>query len=123
MGRDLVGRASATALTALVPVSLICGWLAGWPGALGALSGGLLSLGSLHWLSRGVRSTTVFLAGGRAHPLWGIALGLRYTVLFGAVVALLWSGIAHPVALLVGLSVLPPVLIVLGLRERHGLAS
>ena len=45
-----------------------------------------------------------------------LSLGLRYALLFGAVGLLLGSGAVHPMALLGGLSILPPVLIVLGLR-------
>jgi len=122
MGLELVGRVSRTSLIVLVPVSLAGGLLGGVAGALGTLAGGLLSLASLVWLSRGVRSAGAFLAGGRAHPLWVIALGCRYTLLFGAVALLLWSGTVHPVGLLAGLSVLPPVLIILGLRATRAIS-
>jgi hypothetical protein len=119
MGLDLVGQVSRAVLLLLVPVSLVGGAVLGRPGVLGALAGGLLSLASLLWIARGVRSAAGFFAGGRAHPLWLIALGLRYVLLFGAVGLLLGSGAVHPVALMGGLSILPPVLIVKGLRAAR----
>ena len=119
MGLELVGRVSKAVLVLLVPVSLTGGLLLGWPGVLGALAGGLISLASLYWIARGVRSAAGFFAGGRAHPLWVLGLGLRYVLLFGAVGLLLVSGAVHPIALMGGLSILPPVLIVLGLRAAR----
>jgi len=61
------------------------------------------------------------LAGGRSHKLWVIALGLRYVVLFAVVALLLRTGAAHPLGLVAGLSVLPPVVIILGLRAARSL--
>jgi hypothetical protein len=116
MATELVACASRAVLLLLIPAA-VAGWaLGGWRGALGAASGALLSLTSLHWIARGLRGAAGFFAGGRAHPLWIIALGLRYVLLFGAVALLLGSGAVHPLALMGGLSILPPVLVVLGLR-------
>lgn len=119
MGAELVAQASRAVVVLLVPATLAGGALAGWAGALGALAGGLISLASLYWIARGVRSAAGFLAGGRGHPLWLMSLGLRYTLLFGVVAFLLGSGAVHPLALMGGLSILPPVLIVLGLRASR----
>ena len=122
MGLDLVARVSRTVGILLVPAAIAGGALAGWPGAIGALTGGLLSLASLYWVARGVKSAAGFFSGGRAHPMWVFALGLRYALLFGAVGLLLWSGVVHPVALIAGLSILPPVLIAAGLRSARSLS-
>jgi hypothetical protein len=122
MASELVARVSKIVGVVLVPVSIVGGVLAGWPGAIGALAGGLLSLASLHWVARGARSAAGFFSGGRAHPMWVFALALRYTLLFGAVGLLLWSGLVHPVALIAGLSILPPVLIAAGLRSARSLS-
>ena len=46
MGLDLVGRVSRAVLALLVPLTLAGGVLAGRPGALGVLAGGLISLAS-----------------------------------------------------------------------------
>jgi len=121
MGRDLVGRVSLGVVVLLAPVILAGGVLAGWPGALGAVAGGLISLASFTWIARGVHSSTKFLAGGRAHPLWALGLGLRYVVLFGIVALVLGYGMVHPLALVAGLSVLPPVLIACGLSVARAL--
>jgi len=119
MGLELVSRASLAVLALIAPAVVAGGVLAGWPGAVGVASGGLLSLASLHWTVRGVRSAGRFFSGGRAHPLWLISLGARYILFFAVVAALLASGAAHPVALMGGLSILPPVLIGLGLRAAR----
>ena len=103
----------------VVPLTIAGGILGGRPGALGALAGGLISLTSFTWIARGVHSSAKLFAGGRAHPLWALGLGLRYVLLFGAVALLLGYGIVHPLALVAGLSVLPPVLIALGLRAAR----
>jgi hypothetical protein len=118
MGLELVARVSRTSLILLVPLALVAALVGGVDGALGTVAGGLLSLGSLQWLSRGLRSAGAFF-GGRAHPLWAIGLGLRYALLFGAIAVLLGTGIAHPVGLIAGLSILPPVVIVVGLRAAR----
>lgn len=119
MGADLVRRVTGTVLVLLAPIVLAGGALAGWPGALGVLAGGLLSIVSLNWIGRGVQSASRLLAGGRAHPLWIVGLGFRYVVLFGAVALLLARGIVHPLALVAGLSILPPVLVAFGLRAAR----
>lgn len=119
MGLELVGRVTRTVLALLGPTALVAGLYGGWPGALGVTAGGLLSLVSLNWIARGVRSAAGFFAGGRAHPMWVFSLGLRYVLLFGAVALLLSSDVVHPMALMAGLSLLPPVLIVQGLRAAR----
>src|SRR6266545_3565130 len=93
MGLELVARVSRTTLALLIPVSLAAALIGGAAGALGIMAGGLLSLGSFHWLMRGVRSAGGFF-GGRAHPLWAIGLGLRYMLLFGAIGVLLVLSLA-----------------------------
>jgi len=121
MGLDLVRRVSRAVCALLVPASIAGGLLGGWRGSIGVLAGALVSLTSLHWIARSVKSAAGFFAGGRAHPLWVFALGLRYVLLFGAVGLLLTSGVVHPLALMGGLSILPPVLIVAGLQAARSL--
>ena len=119
MGLDLVGRVSRAVLALLAPLTLVGGLLAGRPGAFGVLAGGLISLASFTWIARGVRSSAKLFAGGRAHPLWALGLALRYILLFGAVALLLAYGLVHPLALVAGLSLLPPLLIAFGLRAAR----
>ena len=116
MDRDLVGRVTGAVLLALAPAVAAGALLAGWPGAVGAVSGSLISLASFRWIARGTRHAAALLAGGRPSSLWVLGLGLRHLTLFGLIAVLLGSGAAHPVGLAAGLSLLPPILIVLGLR-------
>lgn len=116
MDRNLVGRVTGGVALALVPLAAGAFYLADLPGFLGVLSGGGVALGTFGWVSTGGRRALGLLSGRRAHPLWLLGLGLRHLCLFGALAVLLWSGRVHPLGVIVGLSVLPPVLIVQGLR-------
>ena len=118
MSGEFVGRVSRVLLVTLGPVAACGGLLAGWPGAVGSLAGGLISLGSFRWVASGVaRVFTPEGGGGRAVSVLGV--GVRHLALFGALAAVLGTGVAHPLALVAGLSVLPPVLIALGLRAAR----
>jgi len=121
MGPELVTRVSWITLLLLVPVTLASAWIGGASSAIGTVAGGLLSLGSFYWIARGARNASGFFAGGRSHKLWIFALGLRYAALFGVVALLLRTGAAHPLGLVAGLSILPPVVIILGLRAARAL--
>ena len=115
---EFVGRVSRAMLIALAVAAAAGGVIAGWPGAVGGLAGGLISLGSFRWIARGVVHASA-LPGGRALALSALAAGVRHLVLFGVLAVALWSGVAHPVALVAGLSLLPPILIVLGLATTR----
>jgi hypothetical protein len=116
MSSDFVRQVSRTALIALGPLAACAALLAGRPGAIGVLAGGLVSLGSFRWIARGVLRTSEPSAQGRL-SLSALAVGVRHLALFGAVAAVLGSGSAHPLALVAGLSVLPPLVIAFGLVE------
>ncbi len=118
MGGEFVGRVSGAMLIALAPVAA-CGLvLAGWPGAVGGLAGSLISLASFRWIASDVARVSAFPArGGLA--LSALTVGVRHLALFGALALVLWSGAAHPVALLFGLSLLPPIVITLGLHATR----
>ena len=116
MGRDLVERVTGGGVLALLPLAGAALYLAGLPGLLGVLAGGGVALGNLVWLSAGSRRTLGLMRAGRIHPLWLLNLGLRHLGLFAVVGILIWTRSVHPLALIAGLSVLPPVLIVQALR-------
>jgi hypothetical protein len=118
MSGEFVGRVSRVLLVALGPVAVGGGLAAGWPGAVGSLVGGLISLGSFHWVASGVARASAPAAGGGL-TLSALAVGVRHLALFGALAIVLGTGVAHPLALLAGLSVLPPVLIALGLWQTR----
>jgi hypothetical protein len=119
MSGEFVARVSRVMLIAIGPVAMCGALLAGWRGALGALAGALISLGSFRWIASGfARTASPGAPGGLA--VSALAVGVRHLALFGALAVVLWSGAAHPVALLMGLSVLPPVVIALGLLGTAG---
>jgi len=118
MDRDLVARVSRTALAIATLAAAGGGFLAGPSGALGVLAGALISVWSFRWLARGAQRATASFAGGHARPLWVLALALRYLVLFGLIVVLLRAGL-HPVAVMVGLALLPPILIAHGWQSAR----
>lgn len=110
MDRDLVTRVSRSALGIALLVAAAGGVLAGAAAAFGVLAGALVSVASFRWLARGAAASAGLLGGGGARPLWMLGLGLRYLVLFGCVAGALRAGLP-PLAVVAGLSVLPPVLI------------
>jgi hypothetical protein len=114
MGGELVGRVSKTMLLLLAPVVVGSALLAGWQGAVGALAGGLISLGSFRWIASGVTRSA---EGGLAFS--ALAVGVRHLALFAALALVLWSGAGHPMALVAGLSLLPPVLVARGLSAAR----
>ena len=118
MSGEFVSRVSLVMLIGLAPFVACCGLLAGWPGAIGGLAGGLVSLGSFRWIARGVAGVLASRAGGLL-AFSALAVGVRHLVLFGALALVLWSGAAHPMALIGGLSLLPPVILALGLSATR----
>ena len=118
MGAEFVGRVSRAMLIALALVATGSGLLAGWPGAVGGLAGGLISLGSFRWIASGVARPSALQAGSGL-ALSALAVGVRHLALFGALALALWSGAAHPVALLAGLSLLPPIVVNRGGGHSH----
>ena len=118
MNSEFVRWVSAAMLVTLVPLVAGGAFLGGRAVALGGLAGGLISLGSFRWIASGVRRAAT--AGGEGGlAMSTLAVGVRHLLQFGALALVLWSGAAHPIAVLVGLSVLPPTLIVFGLRHAR----
>ncbi len=112
-------RARVTLETAIVFAALAvpAAWLVGPSAAVGVLAAGGLTVGNFWWLSR---AATAAGAPGGVPPRvsgWIFAAGIRFLVLFAAFAALCAGGYAHPVAVVLGLTVLPCALIVQGLRD------
>jgi hypothetical protein len=112
----LISRVTVGAITALAAIAALAGWAAGGPGIAGAVGAGVIALVNFRWLALGAARVTA--TGGPR--LAALGLGLRHLASFGALVLLLASGWAHPIAALAGLSVLPPILIVHGLAAARG---
>jgi hypothetical protein len=116
MDCDLAGRVTGVAAIAALAAALLAALVAGGPGALGVAAGAAVALASFRWIARGSRRAAAVFAGGRPGALWVLGLGLRHLTLFGVMALCLASGLAHPLGLVAGLSLLPPVLILSGLR-------
>jgi hypothetical protein len=111
---ELADRVVRTGAVAAVACAVLAGMLVGpWEGA-GVLAGGVIAFGNFRWLARDAgRLGTIGEAGAGRRRLPG---GLRQIAAFAALAALIGSGVSHPLAVAVGLALLPPVLVVQGLR-------
>ena len=113
---ELRRRVTLETTIAVVALALPAAWLGGAPAGIGVLAAGLLTLGNFWWLSRAASAAGASGARRRDLAGWIVAAGARFTVLFAAFAALCAGGYAHPVAVVVGLTVLPCALIARGLR-------
>jgi hypothetical protein len=112
---DFRARVTLETAIVLIAVAVPAAWLGGPSAAIGVLAAGGLTIGNFWWLSRAAVAAG---AAGTPHVSgWVFAAGIRLTLLFVAFAALCAGGYAHPVALVVGLTVLPCALIVRGLRD------
>jgi hypothetical protein len=99
-------------------LALAGGWFAGRSALLGVAAGALLALVDFWWLSA--------RAGGVGDDapsvtLWVGFAGLRLAGMAVAVAALFVTGAFHPLALVIGLAVMPCALVTRGLRiAREG---
>src|SRR5262245_6621690 len=115
MTSELCLRVTMGTAVVVVALALPAAWLAGPSAAVGVLAAGGLTLGNFWWLSRAASSASDATAAGG----WMLGAGARFAVLFAAFAALCTGGYAHPVAVVVGLSVLPCALVVQGLRAAR----
>jgi hypothetical protein len=114
---DLMWRVTRDVCALGAALALAAGWIAGSAGAVGAAAGVALALGNFRWLVSRVCASTGTPDAARA--LWSVAAGLRFIAFGGLCAALLASGWAHPVALVVGLTALPGALVGHGLRAAR----
>jgi hypothetical protein len=99
-------------------------WLGGAPAGLGVLAGGALAIVNFRWLVARATAATAALsavpgASGAAASVWLVGSGLRFGASLAACTLLLATGWAHPIALLVGFTLLPCDLIVRGLAAAR----
>jgi ATP synthase I chain len=114
---DLMWRVTRDVCALGATLALAAAWVGGAAAALGVGAGIVLALGNFRWLaSRAVSATT---AATSVRAGWSLGAGLRLAALAAACAALLATGRAHPVALVIGLSVLPCALIGHGLRTAR----
>jgi hypothetical protein len=116
---ELQFRVTLETTIAVVVLALPAAWLGGASAGIGVLAAGLLTLGNFWWLSRAASAAGASGAPRRDLAGWIVAAGARFAVLFAAFAALCAGGYAHPVAVVVGLTVLPCALIARGLRAAR----
>ena len=119
MVSELRLRVTRETAVAVVALALPAAWLGGASAGVGVLAAGLLTLGNFWWLSRAASTAAASSVRRREMAGWIVAAGARFTVLFAAFAALCAGGYAHPVAVVVGLTVLPCALIARGLRAGY----
>ena len=117
MASELRLRVTMDTAIVVAALALPAAWLAGTSGAVGLLAAGALTVGNFWWLFRAAASAGDPAAHRREVAGWILGAGARFAVLFTAFAALCAGGYAHPVAVVVGLSVLPCALIAQGLRS------
>lgn len=112
MAAELVHRVTLTGLGGTAILAAGAAVIGGPTAALGTAGGALITLLNFRWLAGdAIRATT---GDGRLS-----ALSLRKIAAFLALGGLIAGGFTHPVAVAAGLLVLPPVLVVQGLRAAR----
>ena len=109
----LTARVTLESSGIALALALPAAWIGGGPAAVGVLAGGGLAILDFRALAARAAYT---IAGGPLGPLWLLAYGLRFALVLTACAVLFATQWAHPVALLVGLTVLPCNLVARGLR-------
>ena len=116
---DLTSRVSRDACVLGVALAGPAAYLGGLDGALGAAAGAGIAVGNFRWLASRAQATGG--DGSPARPLWSLAAGLRLAAVVVALGVVVASGHAHPLAIVAGVSVIPIVVVVHGLRgAREG---
>lgn len=121
MSIDLAARVTWTCVAIVAAMTAGAWWLEGGPAAAGVGGGGGIALLNFRWLARDVSRAAALISNGSVGAARLSRMGLRQLVTFGALGLLVAQGWGHPVAVAVGLAVLPPVLLAQGLLDarRH----
>jgi hypothetical protein len=114
---ELMWRVTRDVCALGAPLAVAAAWLGGTAGAVGAAAGILLAVGNFRWLVARVRTSAE--TPGPSRALWSMTAGLRLAAFAALSAALLATGWAHPVALVVGLTALPCALVGHGLRATR----
>lgn len=119
MTADLAARVTWTGAATVAAITAGAWWLAGVPAAAGVGGGGSIAIVNFRWLARDVGRATTLIAEGSTGVGRISRVGLRQLFTFGALGVLVAQGWAHPVAVVVGLACLPPVLLAQGLLDAR----
>ena len=121
MPSDLSARVTLSGLAAVLAVTAAAGWIAGAEGAAGVAGGGAIALVNFRWLAKSAARMAALAREDRSAVVGWRRMSLRHLLTVGALGFLVGGGWAHPLAVIVGLSVLPPVLVAQGLfAARQG---
>lgn len=113
---ELTRRVTTLACALTAPAMALAAWLAGAPAAVGVLAGAALALVNFRWLAgRAAALAASPAAGGR----WLAGSVLRLAAAGGACAVLFRADAVDPLGLVAGLSVLPPAVVVAGLRAAR----
>jgi hypothetical protein len=123
---DLRARITRTGLAVVAGLAVAGGLVGGFDGAGGVLAGGAVGIFSFRRLAALVdRVGTAGPADGRLPTLGPDAF--RYVATFALLSLVVGTGWAHPLGVAAGVAVLPPLLLVEGLRgggdERGGMTA
>ena len=108
--RTFVKRATVETAAVVGVLALVAAGLAGPSFGLGVLAGGTLAVANLWWLSRNLDAAATGSPRG-----WSLGAVVRLAASGTAIAVVLGTGLAHPVAVVGGLTVLPCVLVARGL--------
>lgn len=108
--KSLVKRATIETAVMAGVLAVVAAGIGGPSAATGVLAGGALAVANLWWLSG-----KVVAASAGASTGWPLGAMVRLAATGVAIAVVLGTGLAHPVAVVAGLSVLPCVLVVRGL--------
>jgi ATP synthase I chain len=113
---ELTHRVCRAGAFAVVMLAAPTALLVGLREAAGVAAGGGIAFGSFRWLARDAARFGT-LGPGSAMRL--LPIGLRQIAAFTGLAVLIGSGWTHPVAVAAGLALLPPVLVIQGLRAAR----
>jgi hypothetical protein len=114
---SFVVRVTLESLVLVAVLALGAAALGGVRAALGVIAGGALAVVNFRWLAG--RAAAAWRAPGAAAGGFMLSAGLRFAAIAAACAAAFVHGGVHPVALVVGLSVLPLALVAQGLRAAR----
>jgi hypothetical protein len=112
---ELASRVTWESASAVAVLSLVSGLVGGVPVGAGVSAGGVLAIANFRWLAGRVVSV---LDGGRPRGR-ALGFGLRLIALAAVTASLMATGLAHPVGVVIGLTVLPCALVLRGLGQAR----
>ena len=116
---EFTARVTLLGALATAGAAVLAGWLAGVAASAGVVAGGGLALLDFRWLTRSAAAAAGALTAGQPRVAWMLAAATRLLVMFGAISVILVSGRVAPLAVMVGLAVLPLVVIAQGFRAAR----